>query len=83
MESSEKNLLPVVLAISAEAVLSRDHDEVVAPPADRAVKPSRNVVKSKASALSIFPHDALLPEQPHIEPAGGGQVTGFIINQIS
>jgi hypothetical protein len=79
------NLLPVVLAasISTEAVLSQHHNEVVAPPAECAVKPSKKFVKAKASALTVSPHEALLPEQPHIEPAGGGHVTDFILNQIS
>jgi hypothetical protein len=84
-EKRKKKLLPVVLAasMSAEVVLSQRHNEVVAPPAECAVKPSKNVVKAKASALTVSPHEAVLPEQPHIEPAGGGQVTDFTLNQIS
>jgi hypothetical protein len=79
------NLLPVVLAasISTEAVLSQRHNEVVVPPSECALKPSKNVVKAKDSALTVSPHEALLPEQPHIEPAGGGQVTDFMLDQIS
>jgi hypothetical protein len=78
------NLLPVVLAasMSTEVVLPQYHNEV-APPEECAVKPSKNVVKEKKSALTVSPHQALLPEQPHIEPAGGGQVTDFTLNQIS
>jgi hypothetical protein len=82
-EKKKKKLLPVVLAasISTEAVLSKHHNEVVAPPAERAVKPSKTVVK--ASTQTVSPHEAVLPEQPHIESTGGVPATDFDLNQIS
>ena len=70
-------------SMSTEAVLSQHHSEVVAPPAECAIKPSKNVVKAKAPALTVSPHEAVLPEQPHVEPAGGGSITDITLNQIS
>ena len=83
-EKKKKKWLPMVLAVSmsAEVVLSQHHNEVVAPPAECAVKPSKKVAKAKASALTFSPHEALLPDQPHIEPVGGS-ITGFTPDQIS
>jgi hypothetical protein len=88
-------VLPIVLAasISTEAVLSmRHHDGVEPQHTETSVKPPSNItatVKSSggtgravSATLAISPHEALLPEQPHIEPAGGGQVTDFTLNQI-
>ena len=79
-------MLPVVAlaaSMSTEVVLSQHHNEVVAPPAEYAVKPSKNVVKAKASALTVSPHEAVLSEQPHVESAGGNSITDFTLNQIS
>jgi hypothetical protein len=82
---SAAKLLPMVLAasVSTEAILSQHHNEAMAPNAERAVKPSKIVVKAKASAPTISSHDALLPDQPHIDPAGGVPVTDFALDQIS
>ena len=89
-------VLPIVLAasISAEAVLSMRHKDGVEPQhTESAVKPpSKIAVTAKSSGgtgravsatLTISPHEAVLPEQPHLEPAGGGQVTDFTLDQIS
>jgi hypothetical protein len=90
-------VLPIVLAasISTEAVLSmRHHDGVEPQHTESGVKPpSKIAVTAKSSGgtgravsatLTITPRKAVLLEQLHVEPAGGGNsITDFTLNQIS
>jgi hypothetical protein len=91
-------VLPIVLAasISTEAVLSMRHNDGVEPQhIESGVKPPSNiraaanasgaggVVVSATGTLTVNPREAVLPEQPHVEPAGGNSVTDFALNQIS
>jgi hypothetical protein len=92
-------VLPIVLAasISTEAALAVRHEDGVESPShtESAVKhPSHIAVTAKSSdagagravsaTLSINPHEAVLPEQPHVEPIGGGMpATGLDLNQRS
>jgi hypothetical protein len=90
-------VLPIVLAasISAEAVLSMRHNDGVEPQhTESAVKPpSKIAVTAKSSGgtgravsatLTISPREAVLPEQPHVEPIGGGiPATGIDFTQTS
>jgi len=90
--------LPIVLAasISTEAVLSmRHHDGIEPRHTESDVKPPPNVTltakssgaggtgRAVSATLTISPREAVLPEQPHVEPAGGNSVTDFTLNQIS
>jgi len=91
-------VLPIVLAasISTEAVLSmRHHDGVEPQHIESGVKPPSNITatakarsaggtsRAVSATLTISPRKAVLPEQPHVEPAGGGSITDFTLNQIS
>ena len=81
-------------SISTEAVLSMRHYDGVEPQhTESGVKPPSNItatVKSSSgtgravsAALTLSPHEAVLPEQQHVEPAGGNSITDFTLNQIS
>jgi hypothetical protein len=90
-------VLPIVLAasISSEAVLSmRHHDGVEPQHTESGVKQPSNItatVKSSggtgravSATLTISPREAVLPEQPHVEPIGGGiPATGIDLTQRS
>ncbi len=82
-------VLPIVLAasISTEAVLSTRHNDgsVVKPPSNitATVKSSGGTGRAVSATLAITPRKAVLPEQPHVESAGGNSITDFTLNQIS
>jgi hypothetical protein len=88
-------VLPIVLAasISTEAVLSIRHNDVEPQHSESGVKPPSNLAvtanssgagRAVSATLTISPHEAVLQEQPHVEPIGGGiPATGFDFTQRS
>jgi hypothetical protein len=91
-------VLPIVLAasISTEAVLSMRHNDGVEPQhTESGIKPPSNITatvrssggkgRAVSATLTITPRKTVLPDQPHIEPAGGGGIpaTGLDFNQRS
>jgi hypothetical protein len=89
-------VLPIVLAasISTEAVLSMGHNDGVEPQhTESGVKPPSNITatanstgagRAQSMTVTITPHEVSLPDQPHVEPIGGGiPATGFDITQRS
>jgi hypothetical protein len=77
----------------------RHHDGVEPQHTESGVKPPSNItatakarsaggtgrVSSAIGTLTVSPREAVLPEQPHVEPAGGDGIpaTGLDFNQRS